>query len=193
VSEAEAASFQWREIANLRSLGELVMKRLFPPFLIGPAAGGMLLLRVVAGAAFIMHGWSKTMQDGKFTMFSWMGEQAGMPGFMQALAVAAELLGGAAWILGLLTPVASVGIIIVMLTAITTVHLPAGDPFVSMKGHSYELALVYFAIGAVLLVVGPGIISVDGILFGRQERPMPTGEPQTPVEEPQAVVIPPPE
>lgn len=143
------------------------MRRLFPPFISGTAAGGLLLLRLIAGSAFVLHGWQKFQSPGG--PFGWMPREAGVPGFMQALAVAAELGGGAAWILGFLTPVACLGILCTMVTAITTVHLPHNDPFVAAgPGHaSYEPALVYAGIAIALFCVGPGSISVDAVLFGR--------------------------
>lgn len=151
------------------------MRRLFPPFISGTAAGGLLLLRLIAGSAFVLHGWQKYQSPGG--AFAWMPREAGVPGFMQALAVAAELGGGLAWILGLLTPVASLAILCTMVTAITTVHLRANDPFVAAGPGkpSYEPALVYAGIAITLFVVGPGTVSVDAILFGR-------GQPRGPDE-----------
>ena len=66
-----------------------------------PADTALLLLRIVAGVAFMLHGWGKIQHP-----FSWMGPD--MPGFLQALAALSEFGGGAAWALGLLTPLASI-------------------------------------------------------------------------------------
>jgi putative oxidoreductase len=142
---------------------------MFPPFISGTSAGGLLLLRLIAGSAFILHGLQKYQSPGG--PFAWMGRDANVPGIMQALAVAAELGGGAAWILGLLTPVACLGILCTMVTAITTFHLPHNDPFVGAPGKpSYELAMVYLGIAVTLLVVGPGTVSFDALIFGRKRR-----------------------
>jgi putative oxidoreductase len=123
----------------------------------------MLLLRVVAGAAFMIHGWGKIQ-----TPFSWMGPDAPVPGFLQFLAALSEFGGGLAWILGLLTPLASLGLAATMAVA-TYMHMIAmKHPFVNTEpapGFSYEPAAIYLCVAIVLLAVGPGKLSLDSILF----------------------------
>lgn len=135
------------------------MNKLFPIFLGKPAATGILILRLVAGLALMFHGSTKIQHP-----FSWMGPDAFAPGFLQGLAALAEFGGGLALILGLLTPIACLGIICVMLTAIFQVHLPKGHVFVG-KGGSFELPTLYFAITSALMFVGPGVFSLDALLF----------------------------
>lgn len=126
------------------------------------ASTGLLVLRLVAGTAFMFHGWGKITNP-----TGWMGEGAPVPGFLQALAAVSEFGGGLAWILGLLTPLASLGILCTMAVAAST-HIMRGDPFVSTGGPAYELALVYFAVALLLLLAGPGRFSLDALLFGRR-------------------------
>lgn len=122
----------------------------------------LLLLRTVAGLAFMFHGWSKIQNP-----FGWMGPDSFAPGLFQALAALAEFGGGLAWILGLLTPVASLGIAATMGVAFWFHAVMRGDPFVaSGGGGSYELAALYLCIALLLLAVGPGRISLDRALFG---------------------------
>ncbi|MCK6484085.1 MAG: DoxX family protein [Phycisphaerae bacterium] len=121
----------------------------------------LLLLRIVAGAAFALHGWPKIQKP-----FSWMGPDAFAPGALQALAALSEFGGGIAWMLGLLTPLASLGIASTMAVAFWLHAVMKGDPFVSNGGASYELAAVYFCISVLLLVMGPGRVSLDRKLFG---------------------------
>ncbi|MBX9693062.1 MAG: DoxX family protein [Cyanobacteria bacterium] len=135
------------------------MNKLFPPFLENPAAIGLLVVRVVAGLALMLHGYGKIQNP-----FGWMGPDSWAPGILQALAAVAEFGGGLALILGLLTPIACAGIICVMLVAIFGVHVPKGDPFVG-KGGSYELASLYFSIATALLFTGPGALSLDAKFF----------------------------
>jgi len=122
----------------------------------------LVLIRVVAGFAFMLHGWGKIQNP-----FGWMGPDAFAPGVFQALAALSEFGGGLAWILGLLTPLASLGIASTMAVAFWTHAVLRGDPFVSMTGGpSYELAAVYFCIAVLLIALGPGRLSLDRKLFG---------------------------
>ena len=129
----------------------------------GCGAVGLLILRLVTGAAFIFHGWPKIQHA-----FSWMGPDAFAPSWLQGLAAFAEFGGGIALVIGLLTAIASLGIMCNMIVAISTVHVPHGDPFVSMKGgRSWELAAVYLAIVILLILFGPGKYSLDKVVFGK--------------------------
>ena len=124
----------------------------------------LLLLRVIAGLAFMFHGWSKIQNP-----FGWMGPDSFAPGLIQGLAALSEIGGGLAWILGLLTPLASLGIAATMGVAFWFHAVMRGDPFVAAGGGaSYELAAIYFCIALLLLAVGPGRASVDRALFGRR-------------------------
>lgn len=126
----------------------------------------LLLLRFVAGLAFMMHGWSKIQSP-----FGWMGPEAPIPGIFQGLAALAEFGGGLAWILGLLTPLASLGIACTMAVAFSFHAFVNGDPFVSMTGGpAYELAAIYFCIALLLLAMGPGRFSLDRGFFGLRPR-----------------------
>ena len=101
--------------------------RLWPPYVGGSGAVGLLVLRLVAGTAMMLHGWPKIQHA-----TSWMGPGAPVPGALQALAALAEFGGGLCWVLGILTPVASLLILGMVAVAIATVHLPHGDPFVAL-------------------------------------------------------------
>ena len=126
------------------------------------ADSALLLLRVVAGAAFMFHGWMKIQNP-----FGWMGPEGFAPAPLQALAAVSEFGGGLGWILGLLTPLASLGILCTMTVAASTHLLMRGDPFVSATGGpAAEQASVYFAIALLLIAIGPGRYSADRVIFG---------------------------
>lgn len=120
---------------------------------------GLLVLRLIAGLAFIFHGWGKIQSP-----FSWMPPEAGVPSFLQFLAALSEFGGGICWILGLLTPLASLGILCTMAVAAYMHAIVRGDPFVG-PGGSYELATVYIAVALLLILAGPGRFSLDKKIF----------------------------
>ena len=125
----------------------------------------LLALRLIVGTAFVIHGWGKIQHP-----MSWMGPQAPVPGFLQLLAAFSEFGGGLGLILGLLTPLASLGIAITMGVA-TLMHMAVmKDPFINPKGgSSYELALVFLCISILFLVAGPGKYSLDKNIFGEKK------------------------
>lgn len=122
----------------------------------------LLLLRLVVGAAFMLHGWGKIQQP-----FGWMGPESNVPGLFQALAALSEFGGGLAWVLGLLTPLASLGLTFTMAVATSLHAFVRHDPFVSMDGGaSYEPALGYLCVALLLMALGPGRWSLDQQVFG---------------------------
>lgn len=125
------------------------------------ASAALLALRLVAGAAFVFHGWPKIQHAS-----SWMDPEALVPGALQALAAFSEFAGGLAWIAGLLARPAALGILSTMTVAVYT-HVSRGDPFVG-QGGSWELAGVYWVIALVILLRGAGSWSIDAFLFKKK-------------------------
>ena len=115
---------------------------------------GLLAIRLIVGIAFILHGYDKFMNA-----FTWMGPDAPVPGILQALAALAEFGGGIAFILGLLTPLAAIGLIFTMAGAIYF-HVSKGDGFVQ----GYELAAVYLVMALAIMLAGPGKYAIDHII-----------------------------
>jgi len=149
---------------SLREDPNAMLRKLFavpdhPAF----ASFALLLLRFVAGLAFMHHGWRKIQNP-----FGWMGPDGFAPGFLQALAALSEFGGGAAWILGLFTPLASLGIGATMAVATWRHVFVRGDPFVGQDG-SYELASAFFCVAMVLFALGPGRFAFDKLLFGKRD------------------------
>lgn len=126
----------------------------------------LLLVRLVVGAAFILHGWGKIQNP-----MAWMGADSTFPGFLQLLAAVSEFGGGIALILGLLTTLASFGLACTMGVAVYMHSMVFKDPFVAMsKGaSSWELPATYFVIALFLMLAGPGCLSIDKKLFGYRD------------------------
>ncbi|WDM22332.1 DoxX family protein [Paenibacillus polymyxa] len=129
-------------------------------------ASGLLLIRLVVGLLLVGHGAQK--------LFGWFGgygpkgtggwmESIGIkPGvFMAVSAGLMELLGGALFTLGLLTPLAALLITVTMLGAIFKVHGQNGI-WATANGYEYPLVLIAVVIGIAL--TGAGSYSIDAIL-----------------------------
>ncbi len=122
----------------------------------------LLALRLVFGAAFVVHGLPKILNP-----TGWLGHMVpGTPAWLAVVAAIAEFAGGIALVLGLLTPLFSFLIGCNMVVAIFIVKIPNGAKFVAMgPGPSFELELMYLAVALALLLVGPGSFSADALVF----------------------------
>ena len=130
---------------------------LFPPLPSSRVSIGLLVLRVVAGAAMMQHGWGKIQNP-----FGWMGDA--LPGPIQACAALGEFGGGLGILVGCLTPLAAFGMGSTMAYA-AYFHFNRGDPWVPQgPGASYELALFYFATAVLFMFAGPGRYSIDAVI-----------------------------
>jgi putative oxidoreductase len=124
-----------------------------------------VVLRIVAGVIFLMHGAQKL-----FGAFGGSGiegtaqyfEQTGIaPGIFWAwIAGLVEFFGGLALLLGVLTRYAALLLAVQMLVAIFAVHLPHG--FFLPRGFEYALAM--FAICVTLLLSSAGELAIDTYL-----------------------------
>lgn len=136
---------------------------------------GLLLLRIVVGVAFVFHGYPKILHA-----TTWMGSRPlvmpttgeallVVPPWLQATAAAVEFFGGIALVVGLLTRLAGLALCIDMVVAYVFSELPHGTPFVG-PGHTLEPNLTYLVVGFVMLLTGPGVISLDAV-FGAPRKP----------------------
>jgi putative oxidoreductase len=145
----------------------------------------LLMLRLVLGWAFIYHGMELTM--GAFggpgiAGFAESLSKQPLPGILSPtgwayVAAYGELLGGMSVFAGLLARLGAIPIIATMLVAIMNVHAPHG--FSSQHG-GYEYNLLIIAVCTAIIVAGPGLISVDAIIFRRgfwARGPQPLGNP----------------
>ena len=140
------------------------MRTLLHPASKFPATGDLALLvsRVALGVILIAHGWQKFDEytlDGTAASFGDMGVPA--PAVAAMFVTAVEVLGGAALVLGVLTPVAGVLNMISLLGALVLVHLQNG---VFVQNGGFELVLALFSGLAVIALLGAGKFSVDGLI-----------------------------
>lgn len=115
---------------------------------------GLLVLRLWFGLVLAFgHGLGKV---GHLEGFTAGVAQLGLPlpSLMAVAAVAAELGGGLLLALGLMTRLASVPVLVTMLVAAFVRH--ASDPWMKK-----EFALAYGVVAVVLLIAGPGKLSLD--------------------------------
>jgi putative oxidoreductase len=123
----------------------------------------LLLLRIVIGVAFVLHGAPKMAHAS-----TWMdGMPHHPPAFLQETAAVAEFFGGLLLIAGIATRVAAALIAVDMIVAIVTVHLPAHAPLVTAHGDSMELPFVYLFATVALVLAGPGRWSFDALIAQR--------------------------
>jgi putative oxidoreductase len=125
------------------------MRRIYEQFYSGRLGIALLLLRVVVGLAFVLHGWPKVTDVAAFA-----GAMK-LPLWLAGVGAYTELVGGILLLLGLLTPLAALFIAIEMLVALFKVLIPAGDPFVNPGGRSFETAAFYFVTMVTFLLAGP--------------------------------------
>ncbi len=160
------------------------MRTLLHPASKAPALTDLALLlsRVGLGIILLAHGWQKLNEwtlDGTAAAFADMGVPA--PTAAAMFSTAAELLGGAALIVGLLTPVFALLNIVNLLGALVIVHAENG---VFVTNNGYELVLALAAGLLLVATLGAGKLSVDG-LIGRSANL--SGTPRTERAESQAV------
>jgi len=114
---------------------------------------GALLLRVVLGITFFVHGLAK-LQGGIENTAGWFSSM-GLPGILAYVVAGIELIGGVALIIGLGTKIVSALFALIMLGAIVKVKIGAGF----MGG--YELDVVLLAIAVFLSITGSSMFSLD--------------------------------
>ena len=127
------------------------------------SAWAAMILRVIVGITFLVHGVSKFMMgfDGIAQFFS--GAGIPLPFASAVLVTLAESIGGLLLILGLLTKWAAIPLLITMLVALFAVHLKGG--FFLPNG--FEFVLVLIAALVSIMISGPGAFSLGDKIWGR--------------------------
>lgn len=115
------------------------------------------LLRVTSGALFVAHGLLKV---NVFTIAGTVGyfESLGLPGLLAYLTILAELVGGAALILGVGTRVVALALVPVLLGA-TWVHGGNGWLF-SAEGGGWEFPVFWAVVQLAIALLGRGAFAL---------------------------------
>jgi putative oxidoreductase len=129
----------------------------------GPVDWGLLLLRLVLGGMFLLHGSQKLF--GAFGGHGFGGfvesvARLGLPGpatVWASLAAGSEFVGGLAVLLGVLTEFGAAAIAFTTIVAIWKVHGRNGF-FAGQGGYEYDLLTL--AVCAALILAGPGWIAL---------------------------------
>jgi putative oxidoreductase len=139
-----------------------------------------LLLRLVIGYGFIVHGWAK-LTNGPAN-FEKLLVQIGtpFPGLTAWILPFVEILGGIAILFGAFVMITSIPLICVMAVAILTVHLKYGFSSIKTIGLTpdgpvfappgYEVGLLYIAGLVSLILGGAGAFSVDALIQRRRRK-----------------------
>ena len=127
-----------------------------------------LILRLTLGLVMFPHGAQKAL--GWYGGFGFDGTMGfftgtmGMPRLIAFLVIIGEFFGSMALLTGFMTRFSAASLGVIMMGAITMVHLPHGffmNWFGKQAGEGYEYHLLVIGIAAALTVIGAGRWSVD--------------------------------
>lgn len=129
---------------------------------------GLLILRIVIGVSFLIHGYPKI--TGGPDKWMWLGQQMGnlgitfFPVFWGFCAAVAEFFGGLFLIFGLGTRLMSAGLAFTMIVA-TVFHITSGDP-IGKIFYPVELLSVFIF----LILAGAGKFSFDHCIYNKLKK-----------------------
>jgi putative oxidoreductase len=125
----------------------------------------LLVARLTVGVLFVSTGWGKVHNLDKITEY-FVELKIPMPGINAVMASFTELVGGALLVLGLGSRFASGPLFITMIVALITAKRAEIHGLPDLFG---EIEWTYLALLFVILVVGPGKASLDGLITKRRK------------------------
>lgn len=124
----------------------------------------LLFARVVVAYGFYEPAMMKWSDIG--SVAQWFGSMGiPFPTLNAYMAASAEIMGVILLTLGLLTKFISLPLIVVMIVAIVTVHLPHGF---SAGENGFEIPLYYMLFLLIFVANGAGKFSLDRLIFGEK-------------------------
>ena len=139
-----------------------------------PAAWYAIPLRLIVGFGFMQHGYAKLARGPEdfINILHAIGVTAAIIAGWATKHV--EIVGGLRRLKGAVVPLATIPMVIVLLAAIFTVHLPNGFSSIKLQSFDaagahfgqpgYETDLLYLAALIALCLGGAGPLSFDGLL-----------------------------
>jgi putative oxidoreductase len=125
----------------------------------------LLMVRLILAYGFFNPAMNKWSDIG--AVAEWFGSMGfPLPTLQAYMAATTEASGVVLLTLGLFTRLISIPLMVVMVVAIVTVHLPNGF---ESGNNGFEIPLYYIIMLFVLLTHGAGKISLDGLLFKNKE------------------------
>ncbi|MEJ1975578.1 MAG: DoxX family protein [Acetobacteraceae bacterium] len=134
-------------------------------------------LRLIVGFGFMQHGYAKLARGPDDFIHILHAMAVPAPFLLGWATIFVEVIGGLLILLGAFVPLATVPMVMVLLVAIVTVHLPNGFSSIKLLSFDaagahfgqpgYETDLLYIAGLIALCFGGAGPLSVDGILRRR--------------------------
>lgn len=140
----------------------------------------LLPLRLILGFGFVAHGYAKLSHGPQHfaEILALLSVPAPVP--MAWATIVVELCGGILIMAGAWVIPTSVPLVVVMLTAMFSVHLPYGFSTIKLKGvvsagavfgpPGYEMNLLYIAGLLALTLGGSGALSIDKLRFDRRAK-----------------------
>jgi putative oxidoreductase len=134
-------------------------------------------LRLIVGLGFLEHGYAKLSRGADSFIGILHAIGVPFPHLLGWATIIVEIVGGLLILAGAVIPVATVPMVVVLLVAIFTVHLPNGFSSIKLVSYDasgahfgqpgYETDLLYIAGLLTLCFGGAGPISLDGYLKQR--------------------------
>ena len=145
-----------------------------------PAGWYAIPLRLIVGCGFFAHGFAKLERGPEHFTSILHALGTPFPDVLSWATILVELAGGIMIVLGALVPLIAGPMILVLLVAIFTVHLPNGFSSIKLQSYDaagahfgqpgYETDLLYIAGILALCLAGAGPLSIDGYLKDKERR-----------------------
>jgi putative oxidoreductase len=142
-----------------------------------PGSWYALPLRLIVGFGFVQHGHAKPSRGADDFIAILHAIRMPFAEFFGWATIVVEIVGGLLILAGAFIPLAAAPMIVVLLVAIFTVHLPNGFSSIKLMSYDaagahfgqpgYETDLLYIAGLLALCIGGAGPLSVDGHLKAR--------------------------